>query len=44
MHPGGSPVCFADGSVTFLSEEINPFVHNALGSRDGSESIDADSY
>jgi prepilin-type processing-associated H-X9-DG protein len=44
MHPGGSPVCFADGSVTFLSEEINPFVHNALGSRRGGETLDANSF
>lgn len=39
LHPGGSPVCFADGSVTFLTEEIDPFVHNALGSRNGGETV-----
>ncbi len=44
LHPGGSPVCFADGSVTFLSEEIDPFVHNALGSRNGGETIDVNDF
>ena len=40
LHAGGAPVCFVDGSVTFLNQEINPFVHNALGSRSGGEVID----
>ncbi len=40
LHSGGSPVTFADGSVTFLSEDISSFVHNALGSRAGGEVVD----
>jgi prepilin-type N-terminal cleavage/methylation domain-containing protein/prepilin-type processing-associated H-X9-DG protein len=40
MHGGGAPVCFVDGSVTFLTDEIDPFIHNALGSRAGGEVIE----
>ena len=41
LHSGGAPVSFVDGSVTFLNQEISPFVHNALGSRAGAEIIDS---
>ena len=40
FHSGGVPVCFVDGSVTFITSEIDPFVHNALGSRAGGEIVE----
>src|SRR5262245_58937729 len=43
-HPGGSNFCFADGSVRFLRNGINPATYCALGSRNGGEVISADSY
>jgi len=44
MHPGGTNVGFADGSVKFLKETINQRVYNALGSRKGGEVVSADAY
>ena len=44
LHPGGVLICFGDGSVAFLAEEIDPFVHNALGSRRGGEVIAANAF
>ena len=32
-HTGGCQVCIADGSVRFLSENIDPFVWSLLGDR-----------
>jgi len=44
MHPGGTNVGFADGSVKFLKETINQRVYNALGSRRGGEVVSADAF
>jgi prepilin-type N-terminal cleavage/methylation domain-containing protein/prepilin-type processing-associated H-X9-DG protein len=37
MHPAGANFCMADGSVTFLSQNINLNVYRSLASRDGTE-------
>jgi len=36
-HPGGVNACKADGSVDFISDQIDPIVYRARGSRDGEE-------
>lgn len=36
-HPGGANFCFADGSVQFLSENMDSLVYAALGSMSGEE-------
>ncbi len=36
-HIGGAQFCFADGSVRFLSENIDAAVYSSLGTRDGGE-------
>jgi prepilin-type N-terminal cleavage/methylation domain-containing protein len=38
-HPGGSIFAMGDGSVTFLSQNINQIAYNAMGSRAGGEAI-----
>jgi prepilin-type N-terminal cleavage/methylation domain-containing protein len=38
-HSNGTVSGMADGSVRFFSESISPFVHNALGSRAGGETL-----
>jgi prepilin-type N-terminal cleavage/methylation domain-containing protein/prepilin-type processing-associated H-X9-DG protein len=43
-HPGGVNVAFADGSVHFLKDSINQATYWSLGTKDGSETISADSY
>jgi prepilin-type processing-associated H-X9-DG protein len=43
-HTGGVNVGFADGSVKFIKDSINPTVWSALGTRAGGEVISADSY
>jgi prepilin-type N-terminal cleavage/methylation domain-containing protein/prepilin-type processing-associated H-X9-DG protein len=43
-HSGGVNVCFADGSVHFISDNINPAVWYALGTRAGGEVIDSSQY
>ncbi len=37
FHPGGVNMSFADGSVHFISEEVDPLLYKALGSRNGAE-------
>ncbi|MDR3637914.1 MAG: DUF1559 domain-containing protein [Isosphaeraceae bacterium] len=43
-HPGGVNVCFADGSVKFLKDTVNPQTWWAIGSRNVGEALSADSY
>jgi len=38
-HPGGAAVLFADGSVRFLSDSIDPQVLKGLLTRDGQEIV-----
>jgi prepilin-type N-terminal cleavage/methylation domain-containing protein/prepilin-type processing-associated H-X9-DG protein len=44
FHPGGANVLFADGSVHFLKESVNPLVVVHFITRAGGEIISADSY
>ncbi len=37
QHPGGAQFAFADGSAIFLSENMDPVVYFALGTRAGEE-------
>jgi prepilin-type N-terminal cleavage/methylation domain-containing protein/prepilin-type processing-associated H-X9-DG protein len=43
-HPGGVNVCFADGSVTFISDQIDFKTWQALGTRSGDEILDSSQY
>jgi len=43
-HPGGVNVCFADGSVRFCKDSINPITWRAIGTRGGGEVVSSDSY
>jgi len=43
-HSGGVNVSFADGSVRFIKDSINPMTWRALGSRSGGEVVSSDSY
>jgi prepilin-type N-terminal cleavage/methylation domain-containing protein/prepilin-type processing-associated H-X9-DG protein len=43
-HPGGVNVLFADGSVRFIKDSINPLTWMALGTKANGEVISADSY
>ncbi len=44
LHPGGSNVLMADGSVRFVKQSINLVAWQGLCSRAGGEIISADSY
>jgi len=44
MHPGGANHLFGDGSVQFISQNINVLVYDALATRAGGEPIGAGSY
>lgn len=44
FHSGGVNTAFADGSVRFLQEGIDPFVFRALVTREGGEAVSADDY
>jgi len=43
-HPGGVNTLFADGSVKFLKNSINPVTWFSLGSKAGNDIVSADSY
>jgi prepilin-type N-terminal cleavage/methylation domain-containing protein/prepilin-type processing-associated H-X9-DG protein len=43
-HAGGAPFGFADGSVHFVSETIDPKIYSALGTRAGREVIPGDAW
>jgi prepilin-type N-terminal cleavage/methylation domain-containing protein/prepilin-type processing-associated H-X9-DG protein len=43
-HPGGANGAFADGSVHFFKNSINPTTWFALGTRAGGEVVSSDSY
>jgi prepilin-type N-terminal cleavage/methylation domain-containing protein/prepilin-type processing-associated H-X9-DG protein len=43
-HPGGVNVAMADGSVKFIKDSVNLQTWWGLGTRDGGETISADSY
>jgi prepilin-type N-terminal cleavage/methylation domain-containing protein/prepilin-type processing-associated H-X9-DG protein len=43
-HPGGINAAFADGSVRFIKDSINPLTWFALGTRGNGEVISADAY
>jgi prepilin-type N-terminal cleavage/methylation domain-containing protein/prepilin-type processing-associated H-X9-DG protein len=43
-HPGGVNMAFADGSVRYIKDSINPQSFWALGSRAGGEVLSSDSY
>jgi len=43
-HPGGTPFSFADGSVRFIKETVDPKTLEMLITRDGGEVISSDAY
>ena len=43
-HPGGVNALFGDGSVKFVKQTIQPLIWWSLGSRDGGEVVNANSY
>jgi prepilin-type N-terminal cleavage/methylation domain-containing protein/prepilin-type processing-associated H-X9-DG protein len=44
QHPGGINAGFADGSVKFLKQTINPLIYRAISTRALGEVISSDSY
>jgi prepilin-type processing-associated H-X9-DG protein len=44
LHPGGANFAFADGSVKFVKNSINPLVYRALGTRNLGEVVSSDQY
>jgi prepilin-type N-terminal cleavage/methylation domain-containing protein/prepilin-type processing-associated H-X9-DG protein len=43
-HPGGVNICFADGSVRFVKDNVNLQTWWALGTRNGGETVSSDAY
>jgi len=43
-HPSGANVCFTDGSVRFIKDQVNAQTWWALGTRNGGETVSGDSY
>jgi prepilin-type processing-associated H-X9-DG protein len=43
-HPGGTPFSFADGSVRFIKETVDPKTLEMLITRDGGEVISQDAF
>ena len=44
LHPGGVNLCFADGSVKFIKQTINPATYYAIATVGRGEVVSADSY
>ncbi len=44
LHPGGVNVLFGDGSAKFVKNGVSLQIWQALGTRDGGESISSDAY
>ena len=43
-HPGGVNICFADGSVRFIRDQVSYQTWWSLGTRNGAEALSSDSY
>jgi len=43
-HPGGVNICFADGSVRFVKNQVTYQTWWALGTRNGQEALSSDAY
>jgi prepilin-type processing-associated H-X9-DG protein len=43
-HPGGVNTLFGDGSVKFIKDSVSQSIYRALGTRNGGETISADSF
>jgi prepilin-type N-terminal cleavage/methylation domain-containing protein/prepilin-type processing-associated H-X9-DG protein len=43
-HPGGVNICFADGSVRFIRNNVTYQTWWALGTRNGAEALSSDAY
>ena len=44
QHPGGGHFAFGDGHVSFLSDNINFNLYQALSTIAGNEPVSADTY
>lgn len=44
LHPGGVNILFADGTVRFLTDNIEQQAYWALGTRDGGETVESSKY
>ncbi|MCO6456633.1 MAG: DUF1559 domain-containing protein [Pirellulaceae bacterium] len=44
FHPGGVLVCFADGSVQFVTESMGIRVYAALITMQGGETVSAEDF
>ncbi|WP_406697239.1 DUF1559 domain-containing protein [Singulisphaera sp. Ch08] len=44
LHPGGCNFLFADGSVRFIKESVNPKIFSFLSTRAGGEVVSADQF
>jgi prepilin-type N-terminal cleavage/methylation domain-containing protein/prepilin-type processing-associated H-X9-DG protein len=44
FHPGGANVMMGDGSVRFIKNSVNVQTWQAIGTRNGGETVSADSY
>ena len=43
-HPGGVNICFADGSVRFVKNQVTYQTWWAIGTRNGAEALSSDAY
>jgi prepilin-type processing-associated H-X9-DG protein len=43
LHPGGANFCLGDGSVKFLTDDLDPYTYMALASIRGGETLDENS-